>query len=318
MGTGGTVRGEQMQGQSIIRDLSNSVIKIATAQYPISKHTSLDSWRAHTKKWVGAAADQGAEILLFPEYGSMELLSFFDEEVHKSLPLQIQKLQTLLDDFIETYRQLAADQGVLIVAPSIAVADARFGLPVNRCFLFFPDGKVEYQDKRHMTRFEDEIWKIGPGEAEQKTFEFRGVKFGITICFDVEFPFAAHELANQGVQILLAPSCTESLKGLNRVHVGAKARALENQFYVLVSQTVGEAPWSEAVDKNTGIAAVYSTCDVGFPDDGTIAKGDLNKPDWVIAELDLNLLETVRSQGQVFNLKHMQMYSKQTGPSACW
>lgn len=287
-------------------------MKIALAQYPITKHKSLKDWKTHTQEWVETAAKNSAQVLVFPEYGSMELVSLLPAEAQKSLPLQIQDLQLLLREFLITFSDLAQKHQIAILAPSYPAIDERFKKPVNRAFFFYPDGRFDFQDKIHMTRFEDETWGVGPGFLEQKVFKAFGVAFGVSICFDVEFPFAALELAGKGVQVLLAPSCTETVMGMNRVHVGARARALENQFYVAVAQTVGNAPWSEAVDINTGQAACFSTCDLGFPDDGILAMGSLNEPTWIYCDLDLSKIEKVRNSGQVFNFKNMKTHLKTT------
>ena len=142
-----------------------------------------------------------------------------------------------------------------------------------------------------------------PAASALKIFDIGETKIGIAICYDIEFPLIAHAMAAAGADLILAPSCTDTLAGANRVHVGARARALENQIYVAVAPTVGEAPWSPAVDVNIGWAALYSTPDRGFPDDGTLAKGDLNKPGWVMAELDFAVLKSARGQAQVFTAR---------------
>jgi predicted amidohydrolase len=89
------------------------------------------------------------------------------------------------------------------------------------------------------------------------------------------------------------------LAGANRVHVGARARALENQIYVAVAPTVGQAPWSLAMDNNIGWAAAYSAPDVGLPDDGALVAGSLNQPGWVTAGLDFGRLRSARRHAQV-------------------
>ena len=283
-------------------------MKLALAQYPVTAHASLEDWKAHVRRWVAEAAAQRAQVLVFPEYGAMELVSFLPADVQRSLPRQIQEMQKELHAFREHYRALAMEFKCAILAPSLPVIDPAYPKPVNRAYFFFPDGRFDFQDKTHMTRFEDETWGVGPGSPEHKVFEVFGAKFGVNICFDVEFPFAALALAKKGVQVLLAPSCTETMKGMNRVHVGARARALENQFYVAVAQTVGAASWSEAVDINTGTAVCFSTCDMGFPDDGVLAIGRLNESAWIYADVDLALIDEVRTRGQVFNYKNMQRY----------
>jgi predicted amidohydrolase len=136
---------------------------------------------------------------------------------------------------------------------------------------------------------------------------------GITICYDVEFPLFARRLAEAGASIVLAPSCTDSLAGWNRVRLGARARAMENQFYVVQSPTVGDAPWTEAIDINVGSAGVYGPVDRGFPDDGVIAEGTLNAAQWVFAELDMVALEEARADGQVFNFRDWDAQHHVTG-----
>jgi hypothetical protein len=72
---------------------------------------------------------------------------------------------------------------------------------------------------------------------------------------------------------------------------------------------VGHAPWSEAVDVNIGASAVFTPVDRGFPDNGILVEGQLNKTQWVFAEIALNACETVREQGQVFNYRDWPLQS---------
>jgi predicted amidohydrolase len=78
---------------------------------------------------------------------------------------------------------------------------------------------------------------------------------------------------------------------------------LENQCYVVQSPTVGNAPWSEAVDVNVGAAAVYTPVDYGYPANGILAIGELNRTQWVYADIDLGTIANIRETGQVFNYR---------------
>ena len=104
----------------------------------------------------------------------------------------------------------------------------------------------------------------------------------------------------------MAPSCTETIRGATRVHIGARARALENQIYTVVSQTVGNAAWSPAVDINYGFAAFYSTPDMDLPEEGIISSMTPQKEGWLTQSLDLLKIENVRKEGQVFNFNDFQ------------
>jgi predicted amidohydrolase len=121
---------------------------------------------------------------------------------------------------------------------------------------------------------------------------------------DVEFPLLARALVEQGVEVLLVPSCTDTLAGHWRVRVGAMARALEGQCLVAQAVTVGALPWLPAIDSNVGAAAVYAPPDCGFPSHGVLARGVLNQPGWVYAEVDRAAIRRVRAEGDVLNHRH--------------
>ena len=54
---------------------------IAAAAYPLDYHTGFDSFAAKVSDWVAGAAGNGADLLVFPEYGLMEQCSFGGREV---------------------------------------------------------------------------------------------------------------------------------------------------------------------------------------------------------------------------------------------
>lgn len=276
-------------------------VTIASAQYPITEHPDFTAWQQHTEKWVADAAIRGAELLLFPEYGAMELVSLFGDEVRSDIRRQIHDLNALRTDFCATFEALARKYRVVIVAPSIPVieGDKKF----NRAFVFSANGLAGYQDKFFMTRFENEQWGVDSAPKQLTVFEASWGKFGIQICYDVEFPIGAQKLCEAGANLILAPSCTETIRGATRVHVGARARALENQAFTVVSQTVGEALWSPAVDLNYGYAAFYTTPDKDMPEEGIIATQTPQEEGWLIQTIDFSLTDEVRRDGHVFNFR---------------
>ncbi|MDD5631050.1 MAG: carbon-nitrogen hydrolase family protein [Methylococcales bacterium] len=276
-------------------------VKIAAAQYNIS---FLESWTAYQQKiesWVAEATNQDAKILLFPEYFSMELASLFGQEVYSSLNKQLAAMQSLHDDFIALFKEMAQKYQCIIQSGTFPVR-LEPGIYRNRAYLLMPDGQLDHQDKLMMTRFENEQWLIKGGK-ELKCFETEYGKIGINICYDSEFPLLARKLAESGCVLILVPSCTDTLAGFHRVKIGCQARALENQCYVVQASLVGDAEWSEAVDVNVGAAAVYTPVDKGFPDNGILSVGAMNAVQWVIATISLKEYETVREHGQVFNYR---------------
>jgi len=281
--------------------MTTACFRVAAAQYDIGQLHDFDQYRLKLTRWVESAVAEGARLLLFPEYFSMELVSLFSQDVQKSLPRQLAAIQGLLPDFMMLCMDLAETHAIYLVAGSFPVrqADDRY---LNRAFVFYPDGTSDFQDKLQMTRFENEQWAITAGD-EIKTFDTELGRIAINICYDSEFPLIARKQVEAGAHLILVPSCTDTVAGYHRVRIGCQARALENQCYVVQSPTVGLAAWSEAVDVNVGAAAVYTPVDYGYPDNGILAIGELNQPQWVYADIDLAAMAHVRQNGQVFNYR---------------
>jgi predicted amidohydrolase len=272
--------------------------RIALAQYPIEYQAEWSTFERKIEGLVAEAADAGAKLLVFPEYGAMELASLLPAEWRKDVRRQLVELQAFLDGYLALHARLARRHQATIVASSFPVrVGERYR---NRAYLATPDERLRFQEKLMMTRFEAEEWGISAGDAV-RVFNTPVGRIGISICYDIEFPLIARRQAEAGAKLILTPSCTDTLAGHHRVHVGARARALESQAYVAVAPTVGSAPWSPAVDVNVGRAAIYSPPDRGLPDDGTLALGALDVPGWVMAEIDLEAVAAVRNDGQVLN-----------------
>lgn len=279
-----------------------STFRLAAAQFPVSEPRTWAEFESQLNAWVTEAALAGARLLVFPEYASMSLPALFDADVRADLARQVNAMQALRDAYANAHRALARAHGVYLVAGSFPwqLDDGRV---VNRAWLFAPDGGAGFQDKQIMTRFERESWNIH-GLAGLKVFDTALGCFAINICYDSEFPLLARAQAEAGAQLILVPSCTDTPAGYHRVRVGCQARALENQCLVVQSPLVGEAPWSTAVDVNVGAAGVFGPPDRGFPDDGVLALGDMNRAQWLYADIDLGAVAQVRAQGQVFNHRH--------------
>jgi predicted amidohydrolase len=276
-------------------------LKIACSAYPISYHDSFSDWKKHIYEWVKLAVQEKPDVLVFPEYGSMELVSIFPKEIQSDLPKQLIELQTIWSNFQVVFQQLAKEFDVIIVAPSFPVLiNDNY---INRAIVVSPNGTKSYQDKFFMTPFERFEWGISTSEKVLTVFETEKGNFGIQLCYDGEFSFGSRELCKAGADLILIPSCTETLRGASRVHIGARARALENQCYTLVSQTIGEAPWSPAVDLNYGFVGAYSTPDGDFPEDGVYFQSEHNQEGWFFHEFDFTQLQTVRENGAVRNFE---------------
>lgn len=274
---------------------------VAAAAYPIDRLASWEAYRAKLEQWLAQAAQGGAELAVFPEYGAMELAAL-DPATMGDLAGSLASVAALAPRVDELHADLAARHGLHILAASMPVL-LDDGRAVNRARLFTPGGRMGVQDKLIMTRFEREQWGIAGG-APLRLFDTALGRIGVAICYDSEFPLIARALAEAGCTLLLVPSCTDTLHGYWRVRIGAQARALENQLVAVQAPTVGLAAWSPAVDVNRGAAGVFGPPDSGFPPDGVMALGDEGAPGWVFATISPRRVSAVRRHGAVRTLAH--------------
>src|SRR5690606_36340310 len=273
-------------------------IKVAVAQYPIDEPATVAEWRENAARWVASGAETGAQLLVFPEYGAIEIAATFGGEIAGNLQRTLAAVAGLADDMDAFHAELAARHGVHILAPSGPVRrpDGTF---VNAARLVTPAGRMGVQEKLIMTPFERD-WGVAAGHG-LRVFETALGRIGVAICYDSEFPLLVRAQAEAGADLVLIPSCTELVSGWHRVRAAACARALESQIATALSPTVGDAPWSPAVDRNAGAAGIYVPPEAALWLTGVLAEGRLNEPGWVSAEIDFVALESLRTRGEMRN-----------------
>ena len=283
-----------------------STWRVAAAQYPIEALADWDAYAAKITRWVAEAAAGGAVLAVFPEYAAMELASL-DPATMGDLQGSIETVSALLPRVDALHADLSRQHGIWLVAGS-APRKGQDGRFLNTARLFSPDGRSGYQDKLMMTRFEREQWGIVGGRGLNVFVTPLG-RMAVLICYDSEFPLLARAAVEAGAEVLLVPSCTETMRGYWRVRLGSQARALEGQCYAVHCPTVGDVEWSPAMDHNRGAAGIYGPPDrhdgQGFalPEDGVLAIGVESAAQWVFADLDLAQIATLRADGGVLNAR---------------
>ncbi|HEX5660534.1 MAG TPA: carbon-nitrogen hydrolase family protein [Polyangiales bacterium] len=285
-------------------------LHIASCAYSIQPLEGFDAFADKQARLVGEAARAGAQLLVFPEYGSVELTSTLPDAQRGALHRELRALSLLLEPMLAVYTELARKHGVYILSPSFPAAiEARFH---NRAHLHGPGGQLGYTEKRQMTRFENEQWGVSAGSVS-RVFQTDLGTLGVAICYDAEFPLLVRRQVQAGADLILVPSCTDTVAGFHRVEISCRARALENQCYVAQSPTVGDAPWSIPLDKNVGAAGVFGPVEQTLFPTGVVVQGKLNESGWVYADLDLSAVATARREGQVYNHRDWDLPAHLTG-----
>jgi predicted amidohydrolase len=289
-------------------------LSVATVQFALRAEPTVEAFLAHTGKSVEQAVAHGAEVVLFPELASTGLLgSINDHEVTTaSVAADYRHVltgyaQSIADGLI----RLAAAHGVVIVGGSHNRI-AEDGSLRNTAYVAHPDGRLELQDKIHLTPQEhalgvrggDEllVTKLGPFTA------------GVLICADIQFPELSRHLVHRGVDLILCPSLTWNRRGVHRVRTGCQARAIENQLYVVMSPLVGDSGLpSDAPLYAVGRALVTGPVDrtVGV-NDGVLAVAETAHEQVIVQTLDHDLLTASRAEPEApgLALRRLDLYAK--------
>jgi predicted amidohydrolase len=269
-------------------------LTLGVLPWQIRAEPGLAAWAERLEAEVARAARRGARLLLMPEYAPLQMAA----QPHPDLAGELAAGVALAEAAVEAASATARRHGVWLLPGTLPFAA---GPAIhNRAPLIAPDGRVAFQDKHVMTRFEAELWRIQPGRPPS-VFDTDWGRIGIAICYDAEFPGLVRAQVQAGAWLILVPSCTDTLAGFNRVRLAARARAMENQCFVAVAPTTGMAPGIATLDENRGHAGVYGPVDHGFADDGVVAEGPMDGGDWLFATLDPARLDAVRADGAVRN-----------------
>lgn len=269
-------------------------LRIGVLPWCVQPRAGLDAWAARLEAEVARAALAGAELLVMPEYAPLEMAM----QPVPDVAAELRAACALAPAMVVAAQAVARRHGVWLLPGTMPFAGD--GHIVNRAPLIASDGRVAYQDKHVMTRFEAELWRIDAG-LPPAVFDTPWGRIGIAICYDLEFPDLVRAQVMAGAWLVLAPSCTDTLAGFNRVRIAARARAMENQCYVAVAPTTGMAASIATLDENHGRACVFGPVDHGFAADGVLAEGAMGAGEWLFADLDRELIERVRASGAVRN-----------------
>lgn len=260
-------------------------MKLAAAAFPIEWLSRWNDYVGKLRVWVRSAAEQGAELLVFPQLAALELASLAGEENAKDPERAIEAVTARLKDVDDLHASLAREFKATISAATGPVR-LRGGGAVDRARLFTPDGSVGQQDR--LTIDPDEALPLGTGDVA-RVFETPIGRVGILIGSDLARPEIARAMVDSGARLLIAPGVAEIPRGVARLRIAARARAAETGVPVVAAMTIGSADWLPAVKEGYGAPGVYVPPAPGLPDDGIFAMGKVDAAGWTYAEIDPSL-----------------------------
>ena len=260
----------------------DSVMRAAAVAFPLMT-TDVRTWRTQVLAMARNAADNGAEVVVFPEYVAGGLLRS---------NLDWQRVGVV---WREVMTATAAECGLWVIGGTHLVeADDGWA---NQALICAPDGAVQTQAKLHPTPWEVR-WQVRPHSAISLV-TIAGAKCAVPICYDIEFPEAIRAAAKAGAEVLLLPSWTEDAHGFQRVRGCARARCVENVLAVVHAPLVGCHPEAPGFEQAVGSAAILTPCDIPWPPGGIAVEGGWSRPEVVVADIDLSRLRAARTAGSV-------------------
>lgn len=156
------------------------------------------------------------------------------------------------NEHFQAIRSLAVDSGLYILGGSAATLVD--GKVMNRSFNFDPQGReLPFYDKMNLfacdlskhpsNQIIDEAKVYSHGNKPQM-IDVEGFKIGLSICFDLRFPELFRSYSSQGANVLSISSAFTVPTGKAHWHTLVRARAIENQSYVIAA-----AQWGKHNDK---------------------------------------------------------------------
>ena len=238
---------------------------------------------AQAEPLIRKAVAAGAEFVLTPECSNI---------VQKNRPKLFEVLATQEDDAcVQGLIALAAELKIWLLIGSALVKRADGGA-ANRSILVGPDGRIAATyDKMHMFDVDlptgekaRESEAYTPGEEAVVAAAPFG-KLGLTICYDLRFPYLYRALAKAGAEIMTIPACFTRPTGEAHWEVLMRARAIETGSFVLAPaqggfHEDGRGTWGRSIA-------------VG-PWGEVLALADHDEPGFVIADLDLDAVAKAR------------------------
>lgn len=221
---------------------------------------------------IGEAAGRGAKLVVLPENFAIMGLKETDK-----VGIREPEGSGQIQDFLA---QQAQRHGVWLVGGTIPLVSADEGRIRAACLLFNDKGQqVARYDKIHL--FDVHIEESGEHYVESETIEpgERSTvvdtpfgRLGLAVCYDLRFPELFRDMVDQQVDVVALPSAFTAITGKAHWEVLLRARAIENQCYVVAAaqggyhasgrETHGNSmivePWGAILDRLPRGAGVVS------------------------------------------------------------
>jgi len=233
---------------------------------------------------LGRAADAGADLAVLPEY-----TDYLGPAAGAPDP------EPADGAYAETFAAAAREHRIWVVAGSFHERGPDPDRTYNTSLVFDRSGRLAAA-YRKIHLYDVEI----PGRVSYResrtvaagdrpvTLDVDGLRVGLSICYDLRFPELYRRLATDGAaQLLLVPAAFMLHTGRDHWSVLLRARAIENQCYVLAAAQIGDHDPGRTCFGRSCVIDPWGTVLAQAPDEVgvTVADLDLDRLDRIRAEL---------------------------------
>lgn len=256
-------------------------VRLCVVQYMMRRISGFEEFAQQCEYFVDVASDYKSDFCLFPELFTVQLLSCL-EPMRPGLAAR--RLAEFTPQYLELFNNLAVKYNVNIIGGS------HFSLEndklYNIAYLFHRNGKIDSQQKMHVTPGERRWWGVQPGNS-LKVFETDRGRIAMLVCYDIEFPELIRIVASKGAQIIFCPFNTDTEEGYLRVRYCSQARAIENHVYVAIAGCTGNLPFVENADIHYAQSGIFTPADIHFTRGGIAAECNANIETVIIHDVDV-------------------------------
>ncbi len=218
---------------------------LVAAVVQLSSQDDVAANLARVTRWVGEAARAGAKLVALPEnfalMGSEDQKRAAAEDVATKAPGPI----------LSALSSMARENGVFLVAGGMPERSGDAIRPYNTSVLLAPSGEVlaTYR-KIHLydvdlpdgTKLEESRATLAGGLEVGPLAPVGPALLGMTICYDLRFPELYRALTALGARVVTVPAAFTLMTGKDHWHVLLRARAIENQLFILAPAQTGKHP----------------------------------------------------------------------------
>lgn len=247
------------------------------------------------KDRIREAASRGAQVVALPEVFNWR----GDKHEERA------NAESISGPTASLMRELAREHGLYLLSGSFLEEIADNTKVYNTSLLLDPEGNIAARYRKiHLF---DVALERGVCSMESETRQFGEdivvaetaiCPMGLTICYDLRFPELYRALVDKGAEIIFIPSAFTALTGEAHWEPLLRARAIENQVYIIAPNQIGHNPKSFATYGNSMIVDPW----------GRIVARSSDRPGVIFAEIDLDYLAKVRRE--LPSLSHRKVFAR--------